>query len=202
MSTKSLWSLIDSRLLEWGLGLALLLAGLFGVLFPILGATGPFDPMDTREVWLEGTTRVPDATTGGVVTLNGTHQAEVVIADPNLRQRLLLALPRITTSLLVILILVLLLRMARTLRGGDVFAPENARRLNIIGMTVLVLGCFGPPMEAFTTQLLVSGTPVAERVGFSLTVSAAPVLVAFLILALGEVFRRGAKLRADTEGLV
>ncbi|RPK43440.1 DUF2975 domain-containing protein [Streptomyces sp. ADI93-02] len=206
MGAKSWWSQTDSRLLEAALGLAAVLVGVFGVLLPALGAAGLMDPMDTREVEAETATRVPgtvtDAVTGHGMTLTGTHRADLVFADPDLGQRLLLALPEIVGSLLLLLILALLFKMARTLRGGDVFVPVNARRLSVIGLAVLAQALLTPVLPALTTEVLVSGTPVAEQVPFSATFTGEYVLLAFLILALGEVFRRGTKLRADTEGLV
>ncbi|MGJ3559975.1 hypothetical protein ACR6C2_20470 [Streptomyces sp. INA 01156] len=59
-----------------------------------------------------------------------------------------------------------------------------------------------PMLLSLTTQALVSGTPLADVIPFSATFSGEYVLLAFLVLALSEVFRRGTKLRADTEGLV
>lgn len=59
-----------------------------------------------------------------------------------------------------------------------------------------------PVLPAITTEMLVSGTPMADQIPFSATFTGEYVLLAFLILALGEVFRSGTKLRADTEGLV
>jgi hypothetical protein len=202
VSTRTWWSRTDGRLLELGLGLALLLVGLFGVLVPALGVTGALGPMDTREVTIDGTTRVTGAGMGEAVRLGGSQQAEITIADPDVQQRLLLALPGIVDSLLLILILGLLLRMARKLRDGDVFVPENARRLIVIAVAVLLIGVLGPLVETSTTAMLVSGTSVADMVPFSYTVSFAYLLLSFLIAALAEVFRRGAGLRADTEGLV
>ncbi|MFI6543440.1 DUF2975 domain-containing protein [Streptomyces prunicolor] len=206
MSTKSWWDRTDSRLLEAALGLAALLDGVFGVLLPVLGVVGLIDPVDTREVQPETATRVPGAVTDAVaghgMTLTGTHQADLVFAHPDLSERLLLALPDVVGSLLLLLVLVLLLQMARTLRDGDVFVPKNARRLSVIGLTVLVQAVLSPVLPALTTEALVSGTPIAEQVPLSVTFTGEYVLLAFLILALGEVFRRGTKLRADTEGLV
>ncbi|MEV0704209.1 hypothetical protein AB0I53_40715 [Saccharopolyspora sp. NPDC050389] len=49
---ESTWTRIDNRILEAAVGLGSLLVGLFGVLFPILGVTGPLPPVDTREVRL------------------------------------------------------------------------------------------------------------------------------------------------------
>ncbi|MBT2510845.1 DUF2975 domain-containing protein [Streptomyces sp. ISL-98] len=202
MRTKSWWSRTDNRLLEGGLALAILLVSLFGVLLPVLGVTGPFDPIHVREVAIDGTTQLAGPVTEGQVSLVGTRNADLVLDDPDALQRLLLALPEIVDSLLIVLILSLLLRMAHTLRDGDVFVPQNARRLRIIGVTALLLGYAVPLLTAATTDALVSGTPAAEEIPFSYTVSGLPVLAALLILALAEAFTRGAKLRADTEGLV
>lgn len=206
MGAKFWWSQTDSWLLEAALGLAVVLVSAFGVLLPALGVAGLMDPMDTREVEPETAAQVPgtvtDAVTGHGMTLTGTHRADLVFADPDLGQRLLLALPEIVGSLLLLLILALLFKMARTLRGGDAFVPVNARRLSVIGLTVLVQAALAPVLLALTTEILVSGTLMAEQVPFSATFTGEYVLLAFLILALGEVFRRGTKLRADTEGLV
>ncbi|WKV75881.1 DUF2975 domain-containing protein [Streptomyces sp. PCS3-D2] len=206
MDAKSWWSQTDSRLLEAALGLAALLVGTFGVLFPALGVAGLMDPMDTREVEAATATRVPaivtDAVTGHGMTLTGTHRAELVFANPDLGQRLLLAVPEIVDSALLFLVLALLFTMARTLRGGDVFVLVNARRLSVIGLAVLVHALLAPVLETLTTEVLVSDTPMAEQVPFSVTFTGEYVLLAFLVLGLGEVFRRGTKLRADTEGLV
>jgi hypothetical protein len=206
MGTKSWWSRTDSRLLEATLGLAALLAGVFGVLLPGLGAVGLIDPMDTREVETDTAARMPGTVTDTMaahgITLTDTYQADLVFADPDLGQRLLLVLPQIIGSLLLLVILTLLLQMTRTLRGGDVFVPENARRLSVIGLTVLVQAALTPALSAITTEMLVSGTPAADHIPFSATFTGENFLLASLILALGEVFRLGTKLRADTEGLV
>lgn len=206
MGTKSWWSRTDSGLLEAALGLAALLVGVFGVLLPALGVVGLIDPVDTREIEAETATRVPGTVTDAVashgMTLTGTHRADLVFVDPDLGQRLLLTLPEIIGGLFLLLVLVLLLKVARTLRDGDVFVPMNARRLSVIGLTVLVQAVIAPALLAITTEMLVSGTPVADRIPFSATFAGEYVLLAFLVLALGEVFRRGTRLRADTEGLV
>ncbi|MFE9393589.1 DUF2975 domain-containing protein [Streptomyces sp. NPDC006784] len=207
MGTKSWWNRTDSRLLEAALGLAVVLVGVFGALLPALGVAGLREgTRDALEVEPETAARIPEAVseavTGQGMTLTGTRRAELVFADPDRSQRLLLALPEVVGSLLLLLVLVLLLKVARTLRGGDIFVPANARRLSAIGLTVLVQAVLTPVLPALTTQLLVRGSPMAEQIPFSVTFAGGYVLLAFLILALGEVFRRGTKLRADTEGLI
>ncbi|MEU6522754.1 DUF2975 domain-containing protein [Streptomyces sp. NPDC046924] len=208
MRTKPWWSQADERLLGAVLGLAVLLVGFFGVLAPALGVVGLVDPVDTREVEVDTGTTAPvpdtvaDAAAGHGMTLTGTHRADLVLTDPDPGERLLLALPEFVDSLLLLLVLVLLLQIARTLRGGDVFVPRNARRLSVMGIVVLVQGVLSPMLLSFTTQELVSGTPLADLIPVSATFSGEYVLLALLVLALSEVFRRGTKLRADTEGLV
>ena len=190
------------RLLEVVLGLALGLAGLFGVLLPLLGVTGPIDSGRARDVTIEAVTRVPTAVSSGPVRLRGTHRAEIALAHPDVQQRILLALPDLFYGALLILVLALFLRMARTLRVGDVFVPENARRLQVIAAAIMALGVFGPAVDAITTHLLISGTNVSPAVPFAYTVSAAPLVLGLLVAALAEVFRQGTRLREDTEGLV
>ncbi|MFI7243158.1 DUF2975 domain-containing protein [Streptomyces qinglanensis] len=207
MGTKTWWSRTDSRFLEAALGLAAVLVGVFGVLLPALGVVGLRDgPMDSVEVEPDAAARIPEkvsaAVTGHGMTLTGTRRAELVFADPDLGQRLLLALPGVVGSLFLLLVLVLLFKVARTLSGGDIFVPANARRLSALGLTVLVQAVLTPVLPALTTEMLVRGSPMAEQVPFSVTFTGEHVLLAFLILALGEVFRRGTKLRADTEGLI
>jgi hypothetical protein len=200
MSIK--WSKGDDRALGLVLWLALALVGLFGVVLPAAGVLGgPFDTVHTREVSLDEPTRVPEVA-AGAVTLRGTDRAELVFTDPDLTERVLLVLPLVAGALLLALAIELLRRIARTLRDGDVFVPENARRLTLIALVALVIGLVGPVVQAITTDLLIAETPVRDAVPFEITFSAAPVVLGVLVAALGEVFRRGTVLRADSEGLV
>lgn len=196
------WSSLDNRVLEAALGLALLLVGLFGVVLPILGVMGPLSPIRTRVVELDDLTQGPDIASAGSVTLRGTRTAELAFAHPDLTERLLLVLPDIVRASLVLLILELLRRMARALREGEIFAAQNARRLTIIALAVLVMGAVVPVLDAITTRLLVSGADLGRSIPFSYPVSGAWLLLALLVAAAAEAFRQGARLRADTEGLV
>ncbi|MFD0026040.1 DUF2975 domain-containing protein [Streptomyces sp. NPDC058382] len=206
MTVKFGWSGRDNRLLEVVLRLAGVLTGVFGILIPVLGVVGAIDPVDTRGVGIGTATRVPADTTAAAVdhgmTITGTDRADLTLTHPGFGERLLLALPGLVGSLLLLLALFLLLRIARTLRDGDVFVPENARRLSIIGLAALAQAVLSPLLPALTTQLLVRGTALTDEIPFTATFTGAYVLLGFLVLALAEVFRRGTKLRADTEGLV
>jgi hypothetical protein len=200
--TRWTWSNLDNRVLEAALGLALLLVGVVGVVLPILGVTGLLAPIRTREIELDDLTRVPDVASAGGVTLRGTRTAELVFVDPDLAERLLLVLPDLVRTLLLLVILELLRRMARTLREGEVFVARNARRLAVIALAVLVLGTVVPVVDAVTTHLLAGGTDLGVTIPFSYTISGFYLLLSVLIAAAGEAFRQGTRLRADTEGLV
>lgn len=201
MTLAARWTKIDSRFLELLIGLGLLLVGLFQALFPILGVTGPFPPVDTRDVDLRSTARVPDLGAGGTV-LRGTRHAELAVGDPGLGDRVLLAAPEVLRAALIIAILSILMRMAATFRTGDVFVPANVRRLFAISTAVLLLGTAAPALDMLTTNALVSGTPIEDAVEIGFAVRADTVLLAILIAALAGAFGHGARLRADTEGLV
>ncbi|MEU8310039.1 DUF2975 domain-containing protein [Actinomadura sp. NPDC048955] len=201
MTWATRWSRFDTHFLELVIGLGLLLVGLFQGLFPILGVTGPFPPIDTRDVDLRSTARVPDLASGGT-SLRGTHHAELAVGDPGLWDRVLLAAPEVARAVLIIVILSILLRMAATFRGGDVFVPANVRRLFAISTAVLLLGIAAPALDMLTTNALVSGTPLEDAVEIGFEVRASTVLLAILIAALAGAFGHGTRLRADTEGLV
>ncbi len=196
------WSKGDSRILEATVGLALLLVGLFGALLPILGVTGLREPTRTRQVEIEDLAQVPAAASAGSVRLRGTHTAELSLADPGLAERLLLALPGLVQAALLLVILGLLYRMARTLRDGDVFVTQNARRLGVIALAILTIATIVPLADTVTTHLLVSGTALASKVPTTYELSGSTLLLGFLVAAAAEAFRQGALLRADTQGLV
>ncbi|GGQ17509.1 hypothetical protein BKA00_006913 [Actinomadura coerulea] len=201
MTLAACWTKFDSRFLELVIGIGLLLVGLFQALFPILGVTGPFPPIDTRDVDLRSTAQVPHLASGGTV-LRGTHHAELAVGDPGLGDRVLLAAPEVLRAVLIIVILSVLLRMAATFRTGDVFVPANVRRLFAVSTAVLLLGVAAPAFDMLTTNALVSGTALEDAVEIGFTVRASTVLLAVLIAALAGAFGHGARLRADTEGLV
>ncbi|QFG23193.1 DUF2975 domain-containing protein [Actinomadura sp. WMMB 499] len=202
MGAVAWWRRIDGRALEGVVGLALLLVGLFGVLLPILGVAGPFPPVDSRTVELDGAPTVPGAVAGDGVELHGARSAELAFADPGLGERVLLALPGVTGAILLVVILEQLMRMARTFQDGDVFVARNSRRLTVIAVAVLLFGVLVPLVDALTARALVGGTPVEPAVQIAYEPSALWALVSILLFAAAGAFRHGTRLRADTEGLV
>ncbi|MEW1722159.1 DUF2975 domain-containing protein [Streptomyces sp. NPDC093109] len=197
------WDRTDSRALEWLLGAGAALVAVFSVVIPLLGVFGVLGRgASARTVGLRYATTAPDAGGADGVTLTGTHRAELAFAHPDPAQRALLALPELVNGALLLVIAYLLFRTVRTLRTGDPFVPANARRMAGIAGAVLAMAVVGPALDLITTQALTGGTSVDQQVVAEGTFSAAPILLGLLIAALSEVFRRGTRLRADTEGLV
>jgi hypothetical protein len=88
--------------------------------------------------------------------------------------------------------------MLQTVRDGDPFIAENARRLNAIAVGVL-----GLEVLRLSVGVLVSRSGLAEfgmhvEAGFSFT----PWVAVLLLFVLAGVFEHGARMRADLEGTV
>ncbi|MBZ4320149.1 DUF2975 domain-containing protein [Streptomyces huiliensis] len=197
------WVRANNHVLELAAGLGVLLVGLFKVVFPLLGVTGPLPPLaDTRTVSVAAPATASDAAASGPVTLRGTGRAELVFHDPDFGDRLLLALPGVTGALLLVVVFYELLLMARTFHAADFFAPRNARHLLVIAGALLLIGTVPPALDVLTTHLLVDGTPVEPTVRTPYAMSTAAILGALLTAAAAAAFRRGTRLREDTEGLV
>ena len=95
---------------------------------------------------------------------------------------------------LVHLVLRRLLAIVDTVRAGDPFILENARRLDAIAWSVLALEVLHMAVVALAAAVWEPG-----RVGsFSFT----PWLAVLLLFVLSGVFSHGARMRADLEGTV
>lgn len=87
-----------------------------------------------------------------------------------------------------------LLAIVDTVRGGDPFIVENARRLDAIAWSVLALEVLRMIVLAITAAVWEPG-----RLG---SFSFAPWLAVLMLFVLSGVFARGASMRADLEGTV
>jgi hypothetical protein len=87
-----------------------------------------------------------------------------------------------------------LLAIVDTVRGGDPFIVENARRLDAIAWSVLVLELLRMCVLAIAAVVWEPG----RLGGFSF----APWLAVLLLFVLSGVFAQGARMRADLEGTV
>ena len=96
---------------------------------------------------------------------------------------------------LVHLILRRLLAIVDSVRGGDPFVVENAKRLQAIAWCMLGI-------ELLRITVAVIGAAVSiDKVGAT-GFSVAPWLAILLLFVLAGVFMRGARMRADLEGTV
>jgi len=87
-----------------------------------------------------------------------------------------------------------LLAIVDTVRGGDPFILQNARRLDAIAWSVLVLEV----LRLFVTAIASAVWEPGRLGGFSF----APWLAVLLLFVLSGVFAHGARMRADLEGTV
>ncbi len=97
--------------------------------------------------------------------------------------------------------LVLLHRMVRDTARGETFIHANARRMTILGALVIAgtpAGVIGDTCR----QVLLERSQVAAFVNPAVTLHLWPVVIGLVVAVLGEVFRQGARLREDVEGLV
>ena len=96
---------------------------------------------------------------------------------------------------LVFLILRRLLAIVESVRSGDPFVVENARRLQAIAWCLLGI-------EGLRLAVAGIGTVVSIHKAGPSGVSVVPWLAILLLFVLAGVFMRGARMRADLEGTV
>jgi hypothetical protein len=132
---------------------------------------------------------LPDATT-------------VVVSDPNAQQLLGLVGSEVLAALLAVAVLAMLLAVVRTLRRGDPFVPANARRLYTIAGTVGLGGVAVELLRAWGEFTVLSHPSIEPYVIESAEFSFVPVVAGLGIAVAAEVFRQGAALREEVEGLV
>jgi hypothetical protein len=104
---------------------------------------------------------------------------------------------------LILLFLHHLRRLFRRVRAGSPFEPENARHLLWMGMLLLGYHLFESVfffwVAAVVTRTLEPGSSL--ELGASLHIDAVVVFIALVLIALAEIFRRGAALE-DEQSLV
>lgn len=136
------------------------------------------------------------------VEFSGLPLIEATLLEPSVDQRLGLLGGRLVGGLTALGVLGLLLQIVRSLRRDEVFDRVNARRLSLLAVVLGVGGMAAQLLTAFGTVRVVdtdfvrgSAIPVFEP-------SFLPLLGALGVGVLAEVFRQGAALREDVEGLV
>ncbi|WP_017590870.1 DUF2975 domain-containing protein [Nocardiopsis ganjiahuensis] len=209
------WTRADSVLLQGTLFLGLLLLSLsfLATLLWILavvpaGAMGWMNEITVHHT-SEVARAVPDVTLlADDVGVRGTDTLVLVFEDPGAPERLLLALPVLLQQVLGLVVVGLVLRMLQSLSSGDPFVPANVRRVYAVAFAVLLGSLLLPVVESVCDiALWQDRVPVDEvaLLAFDLGLGSGPLtgfLVGLLLVSLAEVFRRGARMREDVEGLV
>jgi hypothetical protein len=95
-------------------------------------------------------------------------------------------------------ILARLREMLATVRAGDPFVVENARRLNAIAVAVLALEL----LHLIVGAIAKSDAFAALGIHIDWTFSFTPWVAVLLLFLLARVFEHGARMRADLEGTV
>lgn len=126
---------------------------------------------------------------------------ELTFWGPTWQDRLGFAGPQLAAQALFLLVIWLLWRIVRTV-PAEVFTPSNARRLVGIGLAVAVGGTVVQLLGYAAHQGIVARSAAAGLVDVAFSFSFLPLVIGAIVLLLAEVFRQGARLRADVDGLV
>lgn len=217
---------VDSRttlattVLEAVLVAAMVFVAVFGIVRPVLGpggfefGTGPvFGAVPSVPVTLDAAA-VTITTEPSLPTLEGMVEpgdgvefliptgTQVSVWSPDLRQRLALVANPVLGGLLTIGVLGLLFRITHTLRVGDPFVEDNARRLYFIAVLVGIGGQVTVFIAAWGRLGILRHPDVAPFTVVDVHTTFVPLLAGFAVAVAAEVFRQGTRLRAEVAGLV
>jgi hypothetical protein len=214
---RALTALIEAALLG-----AILLVAVLGVVRPLVGPAGLhlgtgsiFGRVPSVEATID-IDKVRVTTEPSLPTLGGRGeiasgdalemliptQTRVAAYEPDLRQTLGLVGSGVLTALVVIAVLVCLLLLVRSLRGGDPFVPANARRLYAIAIAVGVGGEAASLLHAWGRADVLGDPAIAPFVLTDVDFTLMPLWAGLGLAVAAEVFRQGAALRQEVEGLV
>lgn len=197
------WDRSDGHALMAVLWVAAVLMGGLLVVLPTVRLAGLGVSEVRVPVELDRAVTAPAGLSGDGIAVEGTREAALVVTDPSLGQRMLAEGPTLLAGVLSLAVLVLVVRMAATLRDGDAFAPANPRRLLVVAGLVVGGVVVVPLVRALAADRLAAQVPaVSEAVVFGFGVSLMPLVAGLVVAALSEAFRQGVKLREDTEGLI
>lgn len=199
------WSKAGTGILEWSLRVVfattVVWAG-FSAIAQLRRASG----LETVAVGLSvagrGRAQAPNTRVIEPILINFDQRADVVIRHPDLLERFLFVLSDALPALVVALIALLLANVVRTLRAGDPFTPANARRILTIALLLVGAGLVEGPIHGLLAWTQVNGTPAERLVDIGYSISVPQIGFGLLLAALAEIFRRGATMRADVDGLV
>jgi hypothetical protein len=187
------WSRVDQVLLE-AVRLVLPAAALGAVV--VDGARA----LRGRPIEVTGT--LPDELVAPTELAHGPFSGTVVVAEPSAAQYGWHLTPSLVLLVLAVVVAGLLLGIVRSLRIGDPFTTENARRLATLGVVLVVGGTLLPLVEGMALEGVLDPLLLDGPRTWQLDLALWPALTGVLVGFLAEVFARGARLREDVEGLV
>ncbi len=164
--------------------------------------------LDSAAVQVRTSPSLPTVAGGGELVAGDALEmtlpdaSTVVVNDPDTRQLLGLVGSEVLAALLAIAVIAMLLAVVRTLRRGDPFVPANARRLYTIAMTVGFGGVAVELLQAWGEFSVLSHPAIEPYVIEGAELSFMPLVAGLGIAVAAEVFRQGAALREEVEGLV
>ena len=160
------------------------------------------NPM-TAPVRVDDTAPLPEslltARSGARLEWDGTALAH--LADPGTGVRVSALLAALVVAAVAVLSCLVLLRLLRQAQAGEPFGPGVQRGLRMLALLMLAAGLLWPTLSAFAAAEVIRAATDAS-VSPSLEINFIWVGVALLLLFLAEVFRIGARMADDVEGLV
>ena len=187
------WTRVDQVLLE-GLLYAVPALGVLAVGARLLHAA--------RGDEIQVTGPLPGALVNPAAGVLGPLSGTVVVREPGASDYGWDLLPLLLAVVVATVAAFLLLGIARGLRAGDPFTTANARRLTCLAVLVMVGGFFLQTMHDISREALLAAALPGQERPWVAELSFWHIPVGVLVFFLAEVFRRGARLREDVEGLV
>jgi hypothetical protein len=138
----------------------------------------------------------------GEVTLTPSVTALVTFAKPGLADFLATTGAGLIQGLTGVAVCLCLWRVARTIRLGAPFQPRNAGRLYAAGLICLGGGIADLAVSAGGQMAATFRGTVSDLIYPGLTLRFGFFVLGTVFVMLGEVFRQGVALQAETEGLV
>lgn len=135
---------------------------------------------------------------------DGNITMELLLRDATLGERLTQAIPGLILVGMTISIAWLVFQLLRSTQAKEPFTRRNVRRVNLIALIVGIGGVLVQLAQSVADSAIQTSGRLPDPPVLIFEFSFTPVpLVAMLVIALvGEVLRRGVKLRDDVEGLV
>lgn len=125
------------------------------------------------------------------------------IASPTVLQRILVALPQFAAGALVLLAAAFLYALVQQLRTGDFFGGASLRALKGLALTLTIGGMLWPFLRLGCEFALNASLRSQPDFLFGLNaIEFTPFVVGLLLVALLGVFRKGAQLAEDADGLI